>query len=133
MTDDQNTSSPTTKTVISNNPVRQKEIQESSTLKTTTNAQGITTEVKDVGGSIQYKIVGRYKIEIIRDKCISAASCVAIAPHVFDLDAANIAIFVENLQNENIDDDMTLLAAQSCPTAAIVVTDVETGEQIWPV
>ena len=133
MANNQQTTTQTTKIVISNDPDRQKEILEATTVTTTTNDQGITTEVKDVGGSIQYKIVGRYKIEIIRDKCISAASCVAIAPHVFDLDAENIAVFVENLTNENVDDDMTMLAAQSCPTAAIIVTDIESGEQVWPV
>ena len=73
--------------------------------------------------------VGKYKVEVIRDKCISAASCVAIAPNTFDLDEEQIAIIID--QNGN-DDDTRLLAAQSCPTAAIIVTNSETGEQVWP-
>ena len=53
----------------------------------------------------------------------------AIAPKVFQLDKENKAVVIS--QDGNTDDEK-LLAAQSCPTAAIVVTDEETGEQIWP-
>lgn len=73
--------------------------------------------------------VGKYKVEVIRDKCIGAASCVAIAPNTFALDEHEIAVIIA----QNGDDDETeLLAAQSCPTAAIIVTDTSTGEQVWP-
>lgn len=75
------------------------------------------------------KQIGKYKVEVINDKCIGAASCVAIAPQVFQLNEQNIAYIVAQDGN---DDDTKLLAAQSCPTAAIVVTDTETGEQVWP-
>jgi ferredoxin len=75
------------------------------------------------------KQIGKYKVEVIRDKCISAASCVAIAPKVFELDEQGIAKIISQDGN---DDDTKLLAAQSCPTAAIIVTDTETGEQVWP-
>ncbi|NCN23912.1 MAG: ferredoxin [Candidatus Pacebacteria bacterium CG10_big_fil_rev_8_21_14_0_10_42_12] len=78
----------------------------------------------------QVKQIGKYKVEVIRDKCISAASCVAIAPKVFDLDEENLAII---LSQDGNDDDTKLLAAQSCPTMAIIVTNTETGEQVWPV
>jgi ferredoxin len=71
----------------------------------------------------------KYKVEILRDKCIGAASCVAIAPKVFALDKEQKAIII----GDDELDDMKLLAAQSCPTMAIVVTDIETGEQVWPV
>ncbi|MGD9129875.1 MAG: ferredoxin [Candidatus Woesebacteria bacterium] len=77
----------------------------------------------------QTKQLGRYKVEVIRDKCISAASCVAIASEVFKLDEKNIAVVIS--QNGN-DDATKLLAAQSCPTAAVLVTDTETGKQVWP-
>ncbi len=77
----------------------------------------------------QSKIIGKYKVEVIRDKCISAASCVAIAPKVFQLDEEGIAIIISQ---DDEDDDTKLLAAQSCPTAAIIVTNIETGEQVWP-
>jgi ferredoxin len=74
------------------------------------------------------KMPGKYKVSILRDKCIGAASCVAIAPKVFGLDNEQKAFIIS--QDEL--DDMKLLAAQSCPTAAIVITDVQTGEQVWP-
>ena len=75
------------------------------------------------------KQIGKYKVEVINDKCIGAASCVAIAPQVFQLDEKNIAYILD--ENGNSDDEK-LLAAQSCPTSAIIVTDTETGQQVWP-
>ena len=75
------------------------------------------------------KQIGKYKVEVINNKCISAASCVAIAPKVFQLDEQNIA---KVISQDGEDDDTKLLAAQSCPTAAIVVTDTTTGEVVWP-
>ncbi|OGJ21327.1 MAG: hypothetical protein A3A82_04035 [Candidatus Pacebacteria bacterium RIFCSPLOWO2_01_FULL_47_12] len=78
----------------------------------------------------QTKQIGKYTVSVIREKCISAASCVAIAPGVFDLDEQQIARVIS--QNGN-DDETKLLAAQSCPTMAIIVTDTETGKQVWPI
>src|SRR5260221_2157035 len=73
--------------------------------------------------------IGRYKVEVIREKCIGAASCAAIAPNVFEMDEEDIARIISQ---DGDDDDTKLLAAQSCPTAAIIVTDTTTGEQVWP-
>lgn len=71
---------------------------------------------------------GKYKVTVVREKCIGAASCVAIAAKVFALDNEQKVYIIS--QDEL--DDMKLLAAQSCPTQAIIVTDIETGEQVWP-
>lgn len=71
---------------------------------------------------------GKYRVKVIRSKCIAAGSCIAIAPTVFEFDDQNIAKVIS--QDEL--DDIKLLAAQSCPTMAIVVEDVETGKQVWP-
>jgi ferredoxin len=73
--------------------------------------------------------IGKYKVKVLRDACIGAASCVAVSPAVFELDGENKAVFVSGATDveENI-----LLAAQSCPTKAIVITDAETGKQVWP-
>jgi len=80
-------------------------------------------------GTTQTKQIGKYKVEVIREKCISAGACEAIAPNVFELDEEGIAVVIS--QDGNTDDEK-LLAAQSCPTNAIVVTDTQTGEQVWP-
>jgi ferredoxin len=74
-------------------------------------------------------IVGKYKIKVIRDLCIGAASCVAVSNPTFTLDGENKAVTHAESQDtpENI-----LMAAQSCPTKAIVVTDMETNTQVWP-
>jgi ferredoxin len=74
--------------------------------------------------------VGKYQVQVIRDKCIGAASCVAIAPGTFELDEEGLAKIING--NGSDDDEMKLLAAQSCPTAAIVVIDTTSGEQVWP-
>ena len=73
-------------------------------------------------------IVGKYKIKVIKNLCIGAASCVAVSPATFELDGENKAVTLQgNDTPENI-----LMAAQSCPTKAIIVTDMETNTQVWP-
>jgi ferredoxin len=76
------------------------------------------------------KQIGKYKVQVINEKCIGAASCVAIAQNVFKLNEQNIA---EVISQDGDSDDDKLLAAQSCPTAAIIVTDTTTGKQVWPI
>lgn len=75
-------------------------------------------------------IVGKYKIKVLRDACIGAASCVAVAAATFQLDNENKAVVQEGSTDAP---DAILMAAQSCPTKAIVVIDTETGQQVWPV
>ena len=73
-----------------------------------------------------HKKIGR--IFVNRDLCMGAASCVAVAPGVFQLDGENKAYVVD----ENAaDQDTIMLAAQSCPTRAIFLYD-EDGKQIYP-
>jgi len=73
--------------------------------------------------------IGKYQVKVVRDLCIGAASCIAVSPGTFDLDNEKKAIIKEDSTDvpENI-----LMAAQSCPTAAIIITNAETGEQVWP-
>lgn len=74
--------------------------------------------------------IGKYQVKITRNLCIGAASCVAISASTFQLDNENKAVVQETSADtsENI-----LMAAQSCPTKAITITDAETGRQIWPI
>lgn len=71
-----------------------------------------------------------YKTVVLRDKCIGAASCVAVAPKTFKLDDQNKAVIIKSTGDKDTDDAI-LLAAQSCPTAAIEVYDKD-GKKIWP-
>lgn len=71
----------------------------------------------------------KYKVEILRDACIGAASCVAIAADTFQLDEENLVYMVEGEWDQ---DDIILAAAQSCPVFAIIIKDAATGEQIFP-
>lgn len=77
---------------------------------------------------VQTVQVGKYQVRVINDKCIGAASCVAIAPQLFKLNEQNIAEVI----SQNDTDDNKLLSAQSCPTSAIEVIDTTTGEVVWP-
>jgi ferredoxin len=84
------------------------------------------------------------KIMIDRTLCIGAASCVAVSPSVFELDPENKAVLRRkakpptsdetaraDLEDQSVDDETILLAAQSCPTKAIIVFDEE-GNQMYP-
>lgn len=68
------------------------------------------------------------KITIDREKCIGAASCIAVAEKVFELDAENKAVVKDP---KGADDETLLESARVCPTAAILLHD-ENGKQIYP-
>lgn len=71
----------------------------------------------------------RWKIKIDRDLCIGAASCVALAMKTFALDSENKAIVIDE---EGDNAESIKLAAESCPTKAIILEDAQTGEQEYP-
>lgn len=81
------------------------------------------------GGGDKEVIIGKYKVKVLRDACIGAASCIAVAANTFELDSENKAVIKEGSTDSP---DTILMAAQSCPTKAIVVIDTETGQQVWP-
>ena len=68
------------------------------------------------------------RIEVDRDLCIGAASCVVIAEKVFQLDSENKAVVANPT---GADDETILEAAKSCPTLAIYLYD-ENDQQIFP-
>lgn len=73
---------------------------------------------------------GKYRVVVLKDKCIGAASCVAVSPKTFELNDQQIAKVLPTVNTET--DENLLLAAQSCPTLAIEVYDTTTGEKVWP-
>ncbi|MCA9382050.1 ferredoxin [Candidatus Dojkabacteria bacterium] len=76
------------------------------------------------------------RIKVDRDLCTGIASCVALAPDVFELDDEMKAVlkagkFTEDYASTT-DYDAILAAAMSCPPRAIFLIDEETGEQLFP-
>lgn len=69
-----------------------------------------------------------WKIMVDRELCIGAASCVALAPEIFELDSEGIAIITDP---DGTTIEAMMEAAKSCPTNAIIVEDAE-GNQVWP-
>ena len=66
----------------------------------------------------------KFKIKIDRNLCIGAASCVALAMKTFALDSENKAVILE----ENGDEAEAIkLAAESCPTKAIILDFFQSG------
>ena len=102
-------------------------------IKNTARTHSLVVENKYLGYHFNMEdkeiIIGKYKIKVIRSECIGAASCVAVSPSTFELDGESKAIIKTDSteSEENI-----LMAAQACPTKAIIVIDTETGKQIWP-
>jgi|SRR3989338_7156560 len=93
----------------------------------------IDNKSNDQGGvqnqpQVSKKPVKIGKIVVDRNLCIGAASCIAVAPGVFELDSENKAVVYND---KGADDETILLAAKSCPTQAILVFDEE-GNQIFP-
>ncbi|MFA5106732.1 MAG: ferredoxin [Patescibacteria group bacterium] len=68
------------------------------------------------------------KIQVQRDLCISAASCVAVAPGVFQLDTEGKVYVVDP---KGADEATILEAARSCPVQCITITD-DAGKQLYP-
>jgi ferredoxin len=73
------------------------------------------------------KVIGH--IRVLPDLKYRAASCVAISPDVFVLDEK---MLVEFVNSQNPSSSELLLAAQSCPTAAIEIIDTQSGQKLWP-
>ena len=68
------------------------------------------------------------KIVVDRDLCIGVASCVTVSSATFKLDGESKAVVINP---DDADDQTILLAAQSCPTQAIILFD-KNGKQIYP-
>lgn len=69
------------------------------------------------------------KIEIDRELCIGAASCIAVAPEAFELDGENKAV-TKPLWSD-LTDEQLLNAAKACPVAAILLYGPD-GKRLYP-
>lgn len=69
------------------------------------------------------------RVEVDRELCIGAASCIAIAPDAFQLDSENKAVVQPAWRK--LTDAQLLDAAKSCPVLAIYLTD-QNGKRIYP-
>jgi ferredoxin len=71
------------------------------------------------------------KIVIDKDLCIGAASCIAVAGTTFELGADNKVVVIDGGGVDAADDETLMLAAESCPTKAILLFDAA-GNQVYP-
>jgi len=72
------------------------------------------------------------RVRIDREKCVSAGNCVVTAPTVFILDDEEKATLLGAPSGpESVDEDTLRVAAELCPTEAIVL-ETDDGEQIYP-
>lgn len=68
------------------------------------------------------------KIEVDRELCIGAATCVAVAPQLFALDGENKAVV---RPADGATDAAILNAAKSCPVLAIYCYN-QAGQRVFP-
>ena len=67
----------------------------------------------------------RYVPQVDENACAAHGDCVELAPEVFALnDTAHVI-------GEG-PPDLIMAAAETCPSVAIIVTDADTGEQVYP-
>lgn len=75
----------------------------------------------------------RLKVDVDQSLCIGCCSCETIAPNVFELARnvkANPKSHVKNPRGAGINTIMN--AAETCPTKAILVDNLDTGERLYP-
>ena len=71
----------------------------------------------------------KLRVRVDHNVCVGNAMCETFAPKTFRLN--------DNRQSEAVDPDgdtveKIIEAAENCPVSAILVEDVETGEQLFP-
>ena len=89
------------------------------------------TSAEEAGGGLM--------VEVDADKCLGFGSCVIVSPDVFRLDERpGKGVFRNRAKLDVLDQsggknfENLLMAAQSCPTQAITITDRKSGKRIYP-
>ena len=76
------------------------------------------------------------RIRVDEDVCVANGVCIGIAPNVFSFkkqESPTLLAPMAYVTNPvGADNDTIIIAAQMCPTGAIVIEDAETGEIIHP-
>lgn len=76
------------------------------------------------------------RVRVDEDICIANGVCVELAPKVFQLKKQTgpsiLAPLAYVVDPSGASNDEILIAAQMCPTGAIIIEDAETGERIHP-
>lgn len=75
----------------------------------------------------------RLHVEVDQSRCIGCCSCETIAPDVFEINRnakANPKSTVKNPRGAGVNRIMN--AAETCPTKAIIVDNIGTGERMYP-
>ena len=70
-----------------------------------------------------------YRVRVDPMMCIGTTQCVETSPGVYDMNAAHTMAVVAD---RNAPDQALLAGAKACPVGAIIVTDAETGKQVYP-
>ncbi len=68
-------------------------------------------------------------VDIDRELCIGASSCIAVAAEAFALDGENKAVLKPHWAT--LTDEELLSAAKACPVAAIILRGQD-GKQVYP-
>jgi ferredoxin len=86
----------------------------------------------------------KIELTVDPDLCIGAASCVTADPQSFIMNEDNKAEVLDHGQAEGgpqysrimevseAELENVITAAQSCPTMAVIVKNLDTGEQLYP-
>jgi ferredoxin len=69
------------------------------------------------------------RIEVDRDLCIGAESCVVVSPDAYFMDEENIAVVKDGALL--VTEEELMESAQACPVAAVILYDDE-NKQIYP-
>lgn len=69
------------------------------------------------------------RARVDHDLCVGSTMCVQFADQHFELDDDRQSVYVAG---ETDDRDTVLEAAANCPMEAITVTDVDSGEVLFP-
>ena len=73
------------------------------------------------------------KLRVDQSLCIGCCSCETLAPDVFELNhnvKSNPKSRVKNPQGAGV--NLIMNAAETCPTKAIIVDDIQTGQRLYP-